>query len=117
MITAIAFFVYTVSDMPRARRFYEEILDLKVEMNWSDKWVEYDIAGQTFAVTLPGMNSKPGAKGGMIAFEVDDLDKTLAQLKAKNVKFALDVYDSPVCRMAIVEDPDGNELIIHRRKA
>jgi predicted enzyme related to lactoylglutathione lyase len=116
MITSIAYFAYPVADMPRTRRFYEDTLGLKPEMNFGDKWLEYEVAGQTFAVTTMEMSSKPGGKGGVIAFEVDDLDKTLAQLKEKKVKFVMDVFDTPVCRMAVVEDPDGNQVIIHRRK-
>ena len=45
-----------------------------------------------------------------------DLDVFVAGLKAKGVKIVQDVFDTPVCRMAVVHDPDGNEFIIHKLK-
>jgi predicted enzyme related to lactoylglutathione lyase len=48
---------------------------------------------------------------------VEDLDATVAQLKSRKVEFHLEVTDSPVCRFGIVLDPDGNKIMIHKRKA
>jgi predicted enzyme related to lactoylglutathione lyase len=116
MITEIAFTVYPVADMKAARAFYEQTLGLKLASNFQDEWVEYDVAGGTFAVTTMDMNHPAGAKGALVGFEVDDLDATAAKLKAAGVKFVLENYDTPVCRFAVVTDPSGNELVIHRRK-
>jgi predicted enzyme related to lactoylglutathione lyase len=115
MIQEIAFIVYPVSDVPRARRFYEDTLALKIGHNWEDKWVEYDVNGIAFAITSWVQDSKPGAPGASIAFEVDDLDVTVASLKKTGVKFLKEVFATPVCRMAVVADPDGNAVIIHKR--
>jgi predicted enzyme related to lactoylglutathione lyase len=30
--------------------------------------------------------------------------------------FALEPHETPVCRMAVVTDPDGNFLMIHKQK-
>ena len=54
--------------------------------------------------------------GGTIAFEVDDLPAVVADLKAKGVEFAAEGIESPVCHMAIVKDPDGNAIILHKLK-
>lgn len=115
MITEIAFFVYPVSDMARARRFYEEALNLKVESNFGDEWIEYGIGDGTFAITTMDLEHKPGVRGGVIAFEVLDLDMTLNRFKELDVPFVREVFATPVCRMAIVADPDGNHIIIHKR--
>lgn len=115
MIQEIAFIVYPVSDVPRARRFYEDILNLKPDSNWEDKWVEYEVHGVAFAITSWLPNNTPGAPGGNIAFEVDDLDATVRQLKARDVKFVQEIFATPVCRMAVLADPDGNRVIIHKR--
>jgi predicted enzyme related to lactoylglutathione lyase len=117
MIQSIAFFAYPVADMKRARDFYERVLGLNVETNFHDEWIEYDVGGETFAITTMDANHKPGAKGPVVAFEVDDLEAAIAQLKAKGVRFAVENAESPVCRSAIVHDPDGNELIIHKLKS
>ncbi len=115
MIKEIAFIVYPVSDVPRARQFYEDTLGLKLDNNWEDKWVEYDVNGVAFAITSWLPDNKPGVPGGNIAFEVDDLDTSVAALKAREVKFVQEIFATPVCRMAIVADPDGNRVIIHKR--
>ena len=62
-------------------------------------------------------NHKPGLQGGMVAFEVDDLDGDVNRLKARGVSFVLDTTTTPVCRFAVVADPDGNHVIIHKRNA
>ena len=50
-------------------------------------------------------------------FEVDDLDAEISRLESKNVKFAMRATDTPVCRFAIICDPDGNKIMVHKRKA
>jgi predicted enzyme related to lactoylglutathione lyase len=115
MITEIAFVVYPVTDVPRARRFYEEVLGLKLENNWENKWVEYDIKGGTFAITSWLEENKPGVQGGQVAFEVDDLDAFVGRLKARGVSLTREILPTPVCRMAVVSDPDGNRVVIHQR--
>ncbi|MDB6121055.1 MAG: glyoxalase [Pedosphaera sp.] len=114
MITSIAFTVYPVTDMPRARRFYEGDLGFRVETNVREEWIEYDIAGATFAITTMMEKGVPG-KGAEIAFEVEDLDIFIEHLKQHNVPFVREVFPTPVCRLAVIADPDGNNIIIHKR--
>lgn len=115
MITAIAFTVYPVSNMERARAFYEHVLGLPVSSNYRDAWIEYDVAGSTFAITTTEMGHTPGAKGAVVAFEVSDLDAFILKMKERAVPFVMEAFDTPVCRMAVVEDPDGNHVTIHQR--
>jgi catechol 2,3-dioxygenase-like lactoylglutathione lyase family enzyme len=114
MITSVAFTVYPVTDIARARKFYEETLGLKMTHNWSDQWVEYDLGDTTFAITTPDESLRAGAKGASVAFEVTDFDQFTRMLKERG--FTFEVNDGSVCRMAVVHDPDGNVLIIHKRK-
>jgi predicted enzyme related to lactoylglutathione lyase len=117
MITSIAFTVYPVKDITVARRFYEDALGLKLDMNFQDAWIEYDVAGGTFAITTMDERHVPGAKGGVVAFEVADFDACVAALKAKGVPFVQEPAATPVCRLAVISDPDGNDVIVHRRNA
>ena len=116
MITEIAFTGTPVTDIKRARAFYEDVLALKPSMeSMGGSWVEYEIAGATFAIgAIPDW--RPAAEGTCIAFEVDNFDAELSRLKSRGVKFAMDIIDTPVCRFAIVSDPDGNQIMIHKRK-
>jgi predicted enzyme related to lactoylglutathione lyase len=117
MISEVAFVGVPVTDIKRSRSFYEDILGLKTTMISSGgSWVEYDIGAGTFAIgAYPQW--KPSADGTMVAFEVDDLDAEIARLKSRGVKFANEVFDTPVCRCAIISDPDGNNIMIHKRKS
>ena len=39
-----------------------------------------------------------------------------AKLKQRGVKFDIEKMETPVCWMAQFRDPDGNKLVIHKRK-
>ena len=118
-VTEIAFCCYAVTDMPRARAFYEGALGLKpakvVELP-NGQWVEYEVGGTALTLGLaPGW--KPSPDGCSVAFEVEDFDAAIAHLRAHGAKFRLEPFPTPVCHMAMVFDPDGNTVCIHKRKA
>jgi predicted enzyme related to lactoylglutathione lyase len=119
MITEIAFTGIPVTDIKRAREFYGDVLGLKQSRESAGgMWVEYDIGGGTLAIGCFGDVWKPSADGTCIAFEVDDLDAEIKRFKSKGVKFAMEeVMDTPACRFTIILDPDGNPVMIHKRKA
>lgn len=117
MFKKVAFTMYPVIDLDRARKFYEETLGLKVsKLSAEGLWVEYDLpGGGCFAITNLAQGVKPSANaGGSIAFEVEDLDTLMSELKEKGVEVKLDVFPSPVCRMAIIVDSEGNALTLHQ---
>jgi predicted enzyme related to lactoylglutathione lyase len=120
-ILELAFTGYPVTDMERARKFYEGILKLEPTRTFGNReaqWVEYDLGPSTFAVSnISKEKWKPSSDGPSVAFEVDDFDSAVSDLRASDVKFVLEPYESPVCRMAIVSDPDGNSICIHKRHA
>ncbi|STX54614.1 Glyoxalase/bleomycin resistance protein/dioxygenase [Legionella geestiana] len=106
--------------MERARHFYEQILGIEVgKISSQGNWVEYDLpAGGCFALTTLATDVSPSANaGGCIAFEVDNLDKLIEQLKSQGVQFKLDVFSSPVCRMAVILDSEGNAVTLHQVKS
>jgi predicted enzyme related to lactoylglutathione lyase len=118
MITEVAFTGIPVTDMKRARAFYEGSLGFKLTMESAGgMWVEYDIGTGTLGLGSYGDAWKPSPDGTCIAFEVDDLDAEVSRLKAKGVPVHMDPMDTPVCRFTIVSDPDGNKLMLHKRKA
>ena len=117
MITEIAFTVTPVTDLGRARSFYEGLLGLQPTSLYEEAgWVEYEIGAGAFALGKADDKWKPSASGSTVAFEVDDLDATLAKLKESGVTFDMEAIDTPVCRMAVVLDPDGSKVMIHKRK-
>ncbi len=118
MITEIAFTGSPVTDMKRAREFYEGVLGLKPTMDSAGgMWVEYEIGSGVFGIGCYGDVWKPSEQGTCVAFEVEDFDSEIARLKSLGVKFATDVMPTPICRFAIICDPDGNRILIHKRHA
>jgi predicted enzyme related to lactoylglutathione lyase len=115
-VTEAAFFGYPSTDLPRTRKFYEGVLGLKVSQEPTTvPWIEYDLGNATLGIgAYPAW--KPSADGAMVAFEVDDLDQALVELRDAGVPFQMEPMDTPVCRFAIVRDPDGNAVMLHKRK-
>jgi predicted enzyme related to lactoylglutathione lyase len=115
-IKELAFVFYPVTDIARARKFYEGLLGLKVgvqlEFVPGQWWIEYDVAGQALAIS----NAMPGKPASALALEVANLDQALAAAKAEGAPIAHDVMEFPPCRMFVVRDPDGNEITLHQRK-
>jgi predicted enzyme related to lactoylglutathione lyase len=116
MFTEIAFTGTPVTDIKRAREFYEGVLGLKPSMESAGgMWVEYEIGGCTFGIGCYGDVWKPSPDGTCVAFEADDFDAEIARLKSRGVIFVTDVMPTPVCQFAIISDPDGNRIMIHKR--
>ena len=119
-VNEIAFVACPVTDKQRARDFYEGIFKLKLTMN-SDFpegfWIEYDLGTTTLALSnFWKPTGQAGQTGPSVAFEVDDFDQAISTLKKQGIPFVMDVLETPVCHMAVVNDPDGNSLFIHKRK-
>ena len=112
----IAFVTYPVTDVKKARNFYEEVLELKPTANWQDQWVEYDIGEGTLAICVADETHKPGSHGATVGLEVKALDAMIDRLKTKAVPLHGKPFDTPVCRGCIIRDPDNNEIILHAKK-
>jgi predicted enzyme related to lactoylglutathione lyase len=119
-IVEIAFSSYPVTDLKRARQFYEGTLGLKQTSFFGDEnsgWVEYDIGPGTLGIGNGVPEWKPCNQGAVVALEVEDFDVAVDRLRADEVPFVHGPIDTPVCRMLVISDPDGNSLMIHKRKA
>lgn len=119
-ITNIAFSTYPVLDVPAARAFYEGVLGLTatmdVDMGGGGRWVEYEIGAGTLAIGC-APDWKPSADGCTVALEVTDFDEAVAALKAADTPVRMGPFETPVCHMIMVSDPDGNTVILHKKKS
>ena len=115
-VKELAFVFHPVTDVPRARKFYEGLLGLKtgmqVEFAPGQWWIEYDIAGQALAIT----NAMPGKTASALALEVADLTAALKAVEAASYKIVTPLAVYGQCRMFQVSDADGNEITLHSRK-
>ena len=119
-VTEIAFSVYPVTDLKRARAFYEGTLGLKPGMVYEGNgigWIEYEIGPGVVAIGTGFEHLKPSSNGGSVGLEVDDFDQAVRELKEAGTNFVIEPLDFPACRMAAVLDPDRNTVTIHRRKS
>mgnify|MGYP001615445102 FL=1 len=116
-IKEIAFVFHPVTDIARARKFYEGLLGLMIGLQFEygpgQWWIEYDIAGQALAISNAMPERKPSAS---LILEVADLDASFAAVRAAGVTIAFEITEFPPCRMFAIKDPDGNQIGLHQRK-
>jgi predicted enzyme related to lactoylglutathione lyase len=116
-ITGIGFVGVPVTDLKRARAFYEDVLGLKIsDEMMGGKWIEYAVGDETLAIANVGDTWKPSDQGAGPAFEVENFDDAIKRLKDRHVRFAAEPFETPCCHMAVIQDPDGNKLMIHKLK-
>ncbi len=117
-VLRIGFVGIPVTDMKRARAFYEGVLDLKVSGEFvQGTWVEYAVGDDTISLASVGDDWKPSDQGSSVALEVENFEEAIKKLKVAVIRFAAEPFESPVCHMAVVQDPDGNKVIIHKLKS
>lgn len=98
MFEKVAFTMYAVTDLPRARKFYEETLGLKVGPVYGDDdkaWVEYDLPGGGCLAISNMTPAKPGPGGGTIAIEVSDREALIKRLTEAGVSVLAEHIPSP----------------------
>jgi len=116
-IKAIGFVGIPVTDLKHARAFYEDVLGLRTSDEMiGGKWIEYAVGDDTLAIANVGDTWTPSDQGTGAAFEVDDFDDAIRRLKDRHVRFAPEPFETPCCHMAVIQDPDGNKLMIHKLK-
>ncbi len=118
-VIEIAFSTYPMTDVARARAFYEGVLGLKAtmdtDMGEKGHWIEYDIGAGTLGLgKYPGW--KPTSDGCTVGLEVEDFEAAVKTVQDAGTTITMGPFETPVCHMLMIQDPDGNPLIIHKRK-
>lgn len=105
-------------DYARAKAFYTQTLGLPIIGQIPGKEVIFlDIGGTTIELmggAPAALNEPPAAGLTHMAFEVDNVDATFIELKAKGVPFTVEPKDAGDIRVAFFKDPDGNLLELFR---
>lgn len=113
-VAQIAFIMYPVKDMAKAVAFYNGMLGLEKSGLDGEHWVEFDVAGATFGVGDFEQVGKSGTAQSL-ALEIGDLDTFRASLTSRGVEVS-EPHDLANCKIAVVHDPDGNQIWLHERK-
>ncbi|HAZ16612.1 MAG: hypothetical protein A3H59_02010 [Candidatus Jacksonbacteria bacterium RIFCSPLOWO2_02_FULL_43_9] len=112
-ISGVDFIVYGVSDYDKAIVFYRDVLGMTLTHEYGGFWAEFDAGNLTFAIST---RFSPSSSGPRIAFAVDDVQSVVEELKVKGITIISEVEDGAVCVKAVVDDKDGNKIILHQRK-
>lgn len=113
MIRKIAFVGHPTRDMEKAKHFYGELLGLKLDSDYDHPWTEYATPdGKVIALDGFSPDLSPDA-GPYLALETDNIEAEVAHLKQAGVTIVKDVWDNGTCKMALIQDPSGNELMLH----
>ncbi len=117
MIKEIAFTAYPVNDVAASRAWYSSTFGLAFGGIFAEdgveKYAESNLSNGYFSLMTHEWIDRPAGSGCGIVFEVDDLDKTIAELRAKGIAID-DPYNTPVCKISSVTDPEGNKVSLHQ---
>jgi catechol 2,3-dioxygenase-like lactoylglutathione lyase family enzyme len=108
-----------VTDLSRARRFYEEKLGLHPQRTLPNGEVVFETDGGTFA--LYPREKPPLSDHTALSWEVDDVAREVRSLRERGVRFEdypeMNTHEGIAElrgeRCAWFRDPDGNILCIH----
>lgn len=105
--------VVFVTDIARAREFYAGLLGLPLQQE-TPAVLEFFAAGTRFGVAAALHDDARRLVGRHtgITLRADDLDGLCARLAAAGVRFPEPPERSPWGTMAVVADPDGNQIAL-----
>src|SRR5262245_171826 len=113
-VRAIDFVVVNVADMARSVRFYRETLGVDAPLSIdAPHWQEFETA--PVAVALRQDPRGPGVNAA-IALAVEDVRAAVEELRPQGVPVLIEPRESDTCVTALIQDPDGNLLLLHQRK-
>jgi catechol 2,3-dioxygenase-like lactoylglutathione lyase family enzyme len=104
---------FYVSDLEKAKRFYEKTLGLEKKYEYSS-YVGFECGGVEIGL-IPKLEKgqKVGPLSPPVEFIVDDVERVYNELKQKGVNFVKELHEEPWGgKQATFTDPDGNVLEI-----
>jgi len=111
-ILATDFVLFRVSDLQAALDFYQGFLGLGLTF-YKEEWKWAEMHAGNVTLTLCG-----GHEGGgsTIALAVDDLEGAEKEVQEAGVRVCRKLHELSTCWHLEVADPDGNTVILHKRK-
>ena len=110
-----------VSDMGRAREFYEGVLGLSAGEERADGGIRYPCGGASTVHVYPSPANAGSSTATLVGFDVEDVEGTVDELAARGVVFEqygggpIETNEKGIARIgdgegAWLKDPDGNIL-------
>ncbi|HEY7691365.1 MAG TPA: VOC family protein [Gaiellaceae bacterium] len=106
-----------VTDLERSTAWYRDTLGLEQigKLEFPEFQLGENVSLYLLDPTKIGREFT-GPHTASIALRVPDVEAARTELVSRGVEVA-DTYDTGVCHMAVLHDPDGNTLMLHRRYA
>jgi glyoxylase I family protein len=101
------------SELARSRRFYKDVLGLRVLADHSPRWIEFELGdGASLALHTKSelLAVRPGSL--QLGFTVENVDGFVADCVGLSVPIFQDPYDESFGRVAVIGDPDGYPIQI-----
>jgi predicted enzyme related to lactoylglutathione lyase len=108
--------MYPVTDLPRAVAFYRDVLGFAQndDLLQGERWAEFQVGATTFGVGNFEQAGKPGTAQSL-AVNVADMQTTRSELSGRGIE-SPDPFETPVCLISVIHDPDGNQIWLHQPK-
>lgn len=119
----VDFTLISVSNLDRSIEFYRDVLGLPLSTKWAETekpppWIEFTAGRATLAIGVPPPEAPqpPYNSGVSIALAVPHVGEAIHELQNKGVHVVQDAFETPVCYMGLIADPDDNLIWLHQRK-
>jgi predicted enzyme related to lactoylglutathione lyase len=107
-VATFALAMIVCSDLERSKRFYKNILELKLGTDAAPHWIDFDLGeGRTLGLhpASESLTVKPGSL--QLGFHVEDVDKFVTDARTAGVRVFQEPHDESFGRIAVIADPDG----------
>jgi predicted enzyme related to lactoylglutathione lyase len=121
MIKRIKFLGIPVRDQDRALSFYTEKLGFRVltdqQFSETQRWIELSIPGAETGIVLFTPDGQQDRIGTFVntSWEVDNIDKTYAELQGRGVELAGPPEKQPWGTFLKMKDSEGNQIVLASR--
>jgi predicted enzyme related to lactoylglutathione lyase len=121
MVKRIKFLGIPVRDQERALAFYTEKLGFRVltDQQFSEKqrWIELTIPGAETGIVLFTPDGHEDRIGTFVntSWEVDNIEKTYAELQVKGVEFSAPPQKQHWGTCVMMKDSEGNQIVLSSR--
>ena len=114
MFKGIDHVIYFVNDLPRARKFYHETLQLPLVFDAPD-FVGVDFGGVWLGLHPTETGGQDIGAGALAYLAVDDIQAALTELRGRGVEILHDVSAVGGYKIATILDSEGNPLGLSER--
>lgn len=117
MVGKLGLLMIVVSDMERSVRFYRDVLGLTMLFQ-QNNWSQFDAGNIIIGLHPVGEEVKVGPTSGCtFGIYVDDIVKSVSELKNRGGHIAVEPRTEPFGRWALLKDPDGYNIQIVEMKS